>query len=112
MILKLSALSLSDSSRKIHAEKCHAFVLGKEIILENFTIQVGNAQTVPEHEVTLLRVTLDSKLNFNTHINNILKELSKKFSAPVRIAKYSNKSQKTLLSGTFVCLQFNYCPFV
>ena len=44
---------------------------------ENFTIWVGNAHIVPEHEVTLLGVTLDSRLNFNTHINiNMLKEVS------------------------------------
>ena len=78
MILKLSALSLSDGSTKIHPEKCHVFILGKEIMPENFTIQIGNTQIVPEHEVTLLGVTLDSRLNFNTHINGILKEVSKK----------------------------------
>ena len=60
---------------KINPEKCHAFILGKEIIPKNFTIQVGNAQIVPEHEVTLSGLTLDSRLNFNTHIDNILKEV-------------------------------------
>ena len=92
--------------------KCHVFILGKEIISENFTIQIGDTQIVPEHEVTLLGVTLDNRLNFNTHINNILKEVSKKVNALVRIAKYLNKSQKTLLSSTFIYSQFNYCPFV
>ena len=62
----------------MNTEKCHAFIFRKEIILENFTIQVGDAQIVPEHEVTLSGVTLDSRLNFNTHINNILKEMSNK----------------------------------
>ena len=44
---------------KMNPEKCHAFILGKEIIPENFTIQIGDAQVVPEHEVTLLGVTSD-----------------------------------------------------
>ena len=85
---------------KMNPEKCHAFILGKEIMPENFTIRVGDAHIVPEHEVTLLGVTLDSRLNFNTHIINILKEVSKKANALVRIAKYLNKSQTTLLSNT------------
>ena len=62
---------------KMNPEKCHASILDKEIIPENFTMQVGDAQIVPEYKV-LLGVTLDSRLNFNTHINNILKEVSKK----------------------------------
>ena len=69
----------NENSMKINPEKCHAFILRKEIIPENVTIQVGDAQNVPEHEVTLLGVTLDSRINFNTHINNILKEVSKKY---------------------------------
>ena len=50
----------------------------KEIMPKNFTIRVGDTLIVPEHEVTLLEVTLDSRLNFNTRINNILKEVSTK----------------------------------
>ena len=68
----------NENSMKMNPEKCHASILRKEIIPENSTIQVGDAQIVPEHEVTLLGVTLDSRLNFNTHINNILKEGSRK----------------------------------
>ena len=87
---------------KMNPEKCHVFILRKEIIPENFTIQIGDTQIVPEHEVTLLGVTLDSRLNFNTHINDILKEVSKKVNALVRIAKYLNKSQKALLSNLHI----------
>ena len=93
---------------KMNPEKCHAFILGKEITPENFTIWVGDTDIIPEHEVTLLGVTLDSRLNFNTHIDNMLKEVS----SVIRIAKYLNKSQKTLLSSTFIYSQFNYCPIV
>ena len=96
----------------MNPEKCHAFILGKEIMPENFTIRVGDAHILPEHEVTLSGVTLDSRLNINTHINNILKEVSKKVNALIQIAKYLNTSQKTLLSSTFIYSQFNYCPLV
>ena len=80
--------------------------------IENFTIRVDDTHIVPEHKVTLLRVTLDSRLNVNTRINNILKEVSKNVNALVRIAKYLNKSRKTLLSSIFIYSQFNYCPLV
>ena len=97
----------NENSMKMNPEKCHAFIHGKKIMPEHFTIRVGDVQIVPEHEVTLLGITLDSRLNFNTHINNILKEVSKKVSALVPTAKYLNKSQKT-----FIYSQFNYCPLV
>ena len=97
---------------KMNPEKCYAFILGKKITPENFTIQVSNAHIVPQHEVTLLGITLDNRLKFNTHINNILKEVSEKVNALIRIAKYWNKSQKTLLSSTFIYSQFNFCPLV
>ena len=49
---------------KMNPENCHTFIPRKEITPENFTIQVDDAEIVPEHEVTLLGVTLDSRLNF------------------------------------------------
>ena len=75
---------------KMNPEKCHAFILRKKIMAENFPIRIGNAHIVPEH-VTLLGVTLDSRLNINTHINNILKEVSRKVNAVVQITKYLSK---------------------
>ena len=68
----------NENLMKMNPEKCHVFILGNEIIPENFTIQIGDTQIVLEHEVTPLGVTLDSRLNFNTDVNGILKEVSKK----------------------------------
>ena len=102
----------NENSMKINPEKCHAFILWKEIMPENFTIPVGDVHIVPEHEVTLLGITLDSRLNFNTHINNILKEVSEKVNALLRIAKYLNKLQTALLSSSFINSQLNYCLLV
>ena len=83
----------NENSIKMNPEKCHALILKKEIMPENFTIRVGDAHIVPEHEVTLLGVTLDSRLKVNTHIINILKEVSKKVNALIWIAKYLNVTE-------------------
>ena len=63
-------------------------------------------------EVTLLGVTLDNKLNFNSHTSNICKEASKKLSAILRAGNWLNHSQKTTLINSFFFSQFNYCPLV
>ena len=60
---------------KMNHGKCHALILRKEIIPENVTIQVGDAQIVPDMKLHFLGVRPDSRLDFNTHINNIQKEV-------------------------------------
>ena len=60
-----------DNSIKMNAEKCHAIVLSKDPIEDNFTVSIDNTSIVPEEEVSLLGVTLDNNLNFNSHISKI-----------------------------------------
>ena len=55
---------------------------------QNFTIKIGSIFMFPENQVTLFAVTLDSKLNFEAHIQKMCKEASKKLNAFLRIASY------------------------
>ena len=57
----------------MNAEKCHAIILGKEKLPENFTTKIGDISLSLENQVTLLGVTLDSKLNFEAHIQKMCK---------------------------------------
>ena len=52
----------------MNPEKCHVIILG-DTIPEDFVIQIDNVSTAPESEVTLLGITLDSKLDFNSHLS-------------------------------------------
>ena len=52
---------------KMNAKKCHAIVLSKGPIEDNFTVSIDNTSIIPK-EVSLLRVTLHNNLNFNSHI--------------------------------------------
>ena len=58
----------------MNAEKCHAIILGKEKLPENFTIKISDISLSPENQVTLLGVTLESKLNFKADIQKMCKE--------------------------------------
>ena len=62
---------------KMNPEKCHVIILGDTNIPEDFTIQIDNVHRVPESEVILLGITLDSKFDFNSHISRIRKKASK-----------------------------------
>ena len=98
---------------KMNPEKCHVIVFGNTIKYDNnFQIKIDHSFVIPENQVTLLGITLDSKLDFNSHISNMCKEASKKISALLRVAKYLNKSQKALLINSFFYSHFNYCPLI
>ena len=95
-----------NNSMKMNAEKCHAIVLSKDPIEDNFTVSINNTSIIPEEGVSLLGVTFDNNLNFNTHISQICKETLKKetakrINALLRIGKYFNDSQKNMILNSF-----------
>ena len=51
-------------------------------------IKIGNDVITSENSVKLLGVTIDIKLNFNEHVDNICKKANNKLQALARIAKY------------------------
>ena len=97
---------------KMNAGKCHAIVPSKDPIEDNFTVSIDNTSIISKEEVSLLGVTLNDNLNFNSHISKICKEASKRINTLLRIAKYLNDSQKNMILNSFFYSHFNYCPLV
>ena len=60
----------------------------------------------------LLGLTIDNKLNFEIHINNICKVASAKIKGLGRIRNRLNLSQAKILYNSFILSQFNYCCLV
>ena len=58
----------------------------------------------------LLGVTVDANLNFNCHLENILKKASKKVHVLARITPYMSIPKRKLLMNSFFTSYFNYCP--
>ena len=57
----------------------------------------------------LFGVTVDANLNFNCHLENILKKESKKVHVLARITPYMSIPKKKLLMNSLFTSQFNYC---
>ena len=57
----------------------------------------------------LLGVTVDANLNFNCHLENILKKANKKAHVLARITPYMSIPKRKLLMNSFFTSQFNYC---
>ena len=58
----------------------------------------------------LLGVTVDTNLNFNCPLENILKKASKNAHTIARITPYMSIPKRKLLMNSFFTSQFNYCP--
>ena len=60
----------------------------------------------------LLGIHIDKKLNFEHHVNNILKKANCKLHALMRVRKYLSWEKLRLLLKCFIESQFNYCPLI
>ena len=60
----------------------------------------------------LLGVTLDNKLNFDTHISNLCKKAAAQLNVLKRLRSFIGFEQKKVLVQSFVYSNFNYCPLV
>ena len=57
---------------KVNPEKFQFIILGN---LQSHTLQIGDITTKSVSSITLLGITIDSKLYFKKHINNYYKKL-------------------------------------
>ena len=61
---------------------------------------------------TVLRIQIDSKLNFENHIKSICTKASQKLGALQRFSNLLDAQKKNLLFNSIIKSQFNYCPLV
>ena len=62
--------------------------------------------------VKLLGVSLEGRLNFDFHVNILLKKVSKKNHALARACNYMNEKKRRILMNAFITSQFSHCPLV
>ena len=63
-------------------------------------------------QVTLLGVTIDNKLKFKNHIDELCRKASYKLHALRDIRPFSSKEKARLLANAFVNCQFLYAPLI
>ena len=93
---------------KSNDDKCHLIVPNEF----NVSVKLGQEIIAAENSVTLLGVTIDSKLDFSEHIVSLLKKGNQKLHALARISKYVSQDKLKLIMNTFIKSQFNYCPLL
>ena len=78
---------------------------------DKVSANIDDLTIISEYKNELLGVTLDSRLYFVDHINNICKKLSQKLNALAKVAPYMCLEKNKKIMETFIS-QFGYCPLV
>ena len=60
--------------------------------------------------VKLLGVNTEGRLNFDYHVNTLLKKANKKYHALARVCNYMDTKNRHVLMNAFITSQFSYCP--
>ena len=73
-------------------------------------VNIGTAQIENTQNEKLLGITIDSKLSFDKHIQQICSRASAKLKALTRVARFMNITKRKILMNAFFNAQFSYCP--
>ena len=96
----------SDNQFQANASKCDVLLSTDEHV----QVKIGTAQIENSSSEKLLSVTIDAKLSFVKHIEQIYAKARAMLKALARIAPLMNiKKKKVLMKALFIA-HFSYCP--
>ena len=70
------------------------------------TLCIGDHVITPETFIKMLGVTLDSKLNFDKHVNDICMKAARQLNALKRLSRYLNESCRRSIYQSFITSAF------
>ena len=79
---------------------------------QKLSIDINGISIRTTEEVKLLGLTIDSKLQFQSHVEAIFKTANQKVKAFSRIAGYLQKHKAYVPYKTFIRSTLNYCPLI
>ena len=97
-----------DNQMKSNSDKCH-LVTSKQSCMN---LKIGNINIENSTCEKLLGVKVDKKLNFNEHLDGIIKKAGRKVSALSWIFPFMGLTKRRLLMNLFFSSQFSCCPLI
>ena len=73
---------------------------------------INNNLVVGCNSVKLLGITIDRRLSFFPHVEEICNKANQKTKALLRIRNYLSFKQARLLSNAYIISAFSYCPLI
>ena len=99
-----------DNGLKLNEDKCKLIILSKQE--NNSTLSLGNEVITSSRSEKLLGITIDHKLTFNEHVENLCIKANQKLHALARISNYMSQDKLRIIMKAFVTSHFGYCPLV
>ena len=93
---------------KANHDKFHLLLSSRE----DTNIQIANVTIKSSTSKKLLGVTVDNKLKFDKHVENVCQKASRKLNALAKLTNYRDLTKRRILMNTFFNAQFNYCPTI
>ena len=97
-----------DNRIKANSNKCHLITSKKS----RMNLKIGSINIENSACEKLLRVKVDSKLNFNEHLDGIIKKANGKVNALFRIFPFMDFTKRRFLMNSFFTSQLSYCPLI
>ena len=102
---------LKVNSLKANPQKFHFLVLRRTKSFQ-YKCKIEDTYIFSKDQVVLLGITIDNKLTFEAHIENLCKKASCKLWVLQTIRKFLTVMKAKTLASSFVNSQFNYCATV
>ena len=98
----------TNNRMKANPDKYHFLLTGEN----EQTLSINDVLIKSSKVEKILGITIDNKLNFQTHTNNLCNKVSQKLKALTRISNYIKPDQRRLIMKAFITSQFGYCSLV
>ena len=92
--------------------KFQIMFLGSNIDNSKITFMIENKRVKSRSEVKLLAITIDNKLSFTIHIENLCSTASNRFRELAKIRKFISFEQAKCLSQAYIISTFTYCLLI
>ena len=89
-----------------NSAKCHVLPSSKMPV----DIHISNTENLNEERVELLGVNLEGRLNFDFHVNTLLKKAIEKVPRSCKSVELQEQKKQHILINAFITYQFSYCP--
>jgi retron-type reverse transcriptase len=101
-----------DNRLQANPQKFQGIIVSKCKDEENIVFNIGDADIRCEPNVKLLGITIDSGLNFDTHVKNLCVKVSRQINVLSRIAKFLTLEGRLAIYHSFIMSNFSFCPLV
>jgi ribonuclease P/MRP protein subunit RPP40 len=105
---RISIKWFSDNDMQANPGKFQFLTTSKEMV----EFKIDDASLMKEHNVKMLGTTIDEKLDFKLHVNNVVKKCAQQLNALRRLSRLLNTRAKLLIFHAFINSNLNYCPLI